>query len=360
MIPGKTLPKPVCRIWAASYMDSNTEIIEIRTEMAGHPDYIDALYHKEYPIGTSLADFLYVELKAFEQHLQQLNQHIEEINAGHDVDRHFAEIFDITMYWMHQSAIFAPLGAAIERLHLVYDRREKLASDEIARQMTYYTELQPRLRFLAEHFFEADSPVDMAVRYFKQQQEHGNEMYPQLTFGSVRFGVVSKGANGFFPYDNLLNTFFPSTREDERRDDFVDFIAETLNTSEPEDLVHFVLYQYICQNLRFRICKYCGRYFGIVGNPKSEYCDRLIDGSVKTCKETGSFRLYEKRKFENPAVREYKRSYKAHNARIRYGTMTREEFSAWSLQAREKRDLCVAGKLSLEDFVSWLDSDRQS
>ena len=31
------------------------------------------------------------------------------------------------------------------------------------------------------------------------------------------------------------------------------------------------------------------------------------------------------------------------------------------MQAREKRDLCVAGKLSLmEDFVSWLDSDKQS
>jgi hypothetical protein len=73
----------------------------------------------------------------------------------------------------------------------------------------------------------------------------------------------------------------------------------------------------------------------------------------------GSFRLYEKRTLENPTIKEYKRSYKAHNARIRYGTMTREEFSAWSLQAREKRDLCVAGKLSLEDFTAWLESDRQ-
>lgn len=55
---------------------------------------------------------------------------------------------------------------------------------------------------------------------------------------------------------------------------------------------------------------------------------------------------------------EYKRSYKAHNARIRYGLMTREQFNNWSREAREKRDLCVAGKLSLDEFIAWLDRDR--
>ncbi len=62
---------------------------------------------------------------------------------------------------------------------------------------------------------------------------------------------------------------------------------------------------------------------------------------------------------KNPATREFTRSYKAHNARIRYGLMTREEFDKWAAEAREKRDACVAGKLSLEDFVAWLDSDKQ-
>ena len=73
----------------------------------------------------------------------------------------------------------------------------------------------------------------------------------------------------------------------------------------------------------------------------------------------GSVRLYEKKIFSEPAIKEYKRSYKAHNARIRYGLMTREEFQAWSKEARQNRDRCVAGELSLEEFVAWLDSDRQ-
>ena len=39
--------------------------------------------------------------------------------------------------------------------------------------------------------------------------------------------------------------------------------------------------------------------------------------------------------------------------------MTREEFDRWAAEARAKRDACVAGKLPLEDFVAWLDSDKQ-
>ena len=62
---------------------------------------------------------------------------------------------------------------------------------------------------------------------------------------------------------------------------------------------------------------------------------------------------------KNPATREFTRSYKAHNARERYGTMTKAEFTAWSKDARAKRADCVAGKLSLEDFVAWLDSDKR-
>ena len=85
---------------------------------------------------------------------------------------------------------------------------------------------------------------------------------------------------------------------------------------------------------------------------------RLIAGSTKTCKEAGSLKLYEKKLYEDPAIKEYKRSYKAHNARIRYGLMTREQFKAWSVEARQKRDQCLAGKLSLDDFIAWLDRDR--
>lgn len=366
MVPRREMPAPNGRIWAACYMDSSTECFELRTEYKDAPGSIVTLYHKEYPIGTALTDFLYADLKEFPAHLKQLKQHLTEIKAGRDVVQHFCQIFDTAIFWLRSSAVFAPLAAAMQRQRLFFERGRKLGTEEIERLMAYYTQLQPKLLYLAEHFFEVDAPENMAERYFRQHGEPGKSgarewrNFLPLTYGTVSFGPAMKDANGFFPYDNLLDTLYPASPADEKRNDIQEFMADTLNTEQPEDFVQFVLAEYIRRDLRFRICKYCGRYFGITGNSRAEFCDRLIDGSTKTCKETGSFRLYEKRKMENPAVKEYKRSYKAHNARIRYGIMTREEFNAWSQEAREKRDLCVAGKLPLEDFVAWLDIDRQS
>ena len=37
-----------------------------------------------------------------------------------------------------------------------------------------------------------------------------------------------------------------------------------------------------------------------------------------------------------------------------------DKIAAEREKARRKRDDCVAGKLPLEEFVAWLDSDRQS
>ena len=96
-----------------------------------------------------------------------------------------------------------------------------------------------------------------------------------------------------------------------------------------------------------------------IGNITQDYCTRLMEGSEKTCRQMGAVVQYQSRQMKNPAAREFTRSYKAHNARVRYGTMSKAEFTAWSKTAREKRDACIAGKLPLEDFVAWLDSDKQ-
>ena len=124
------------------------------------------------------------------------------------------------------------------------------------------------------------------------------------------------------------------------------------------------LYNYLkayCLRLPLPIhkCKNCGRYFVVTGNITQDYCARLMEGSEKTCRQMGAVVQYQSRQMKNPATKEFTRSYKAHNARVRYGTMTKAEFTAWSKEARAKRADCIAGKLPLEEFVAWLDSDRQ-
>ena len=103
-----------------------------------------------------------------------------------------------------------------------------------------------------------------------------------------------------------------------------------------EELANFLIYSYLDMDLRMQKCKYCGRYFGVADNYRSEYCNRLIKNSTKTCKELGSVKLYEQKLMENPAVREYKRSYKSHNSRVRYGSMTKEEFFQMIDEAKQE------------------------
>ena len=136
-------------------------------------------------------------------------------------------------------------------------------------------------------------------------------------------------------------------------------LREVLYPNTVRDLYNYLKAYCLRLPLAIHKCKNCGRYFVVTGNITQDYCTRLMEGSEKTCRQMGAVVQYQSRQMKNPATREFTRSYKAHNARIRYGLMTREEFDKWAAEAREKRDACVAGKLPLEDFVAWLDSDKQ-
>ena len=350
MAVNQPIPEPFEKIWTVLYLDEDTECFEIRTMPESDDKHFSILYHKEYSTGTAIGDFLDTDLTIWDQLTPKLQEHIDQINQGRYLKKGFNTIFYCTLYWLDQSGFFAPFAAALQRLHLDYKAMRTLTLDECNAFMNYYKELQANLRDLVERVFNADEGEDAALRYFVQQQEYGFDIYPPFTFDSLAYLAMNKGVNGMFPYDEFL--------EEEVQKDFETIITTVLETEDAQAFSEFLLCRYLQENLHMRKCKYCGRYFAVHGRSKLEYCDRLIENSSKTCREMGSLRLYEKRKMEDPAIREYKRSYKTHNARIRYGLMTREEFTAWSVEARAKRDQCSAGELSLEEFVEWRNSDK--
>ncbi len=133
-------------------------------------------------------------------------------------------------------------------------------------------------------------------------------------------------------------------------------LAEVLYPETVTDLYCCMKSLYLRREVRFKPCKHCGRYFVVTGNGGAEYCNRLIPGSSRTCRQIGAVRIYLSRQLENPAVKLFTKFYKTHNARVRYGTLTHEQFAEWSKEARAKRDECVSGKLSLEDLREWLDN----
>ena len=350
MIPGKSHPRPYQRLWVGAYTDKKSEYFELRTaDKTGKFSY-SALWHKYAPLGSAIADFLYDDLKHLDNDLRTVKAHIDAYNAGKEREQALRGFFDLSKLWLSDNPLYVPLAAALERLEIDTANGNILNTDEIEHMMDEYRAWQPKLKTIAHCVLESEDNGDMRRAYLEKQGADADN-FPQLLYGKLHLEAVYSGGNIPYPYDDLLN--FGQFSEPTA------ITAEVLNTESVSDLICFLLCRYLEANLRFHACKFCGKLFGVTGNYKQEYCSRVIPGSEKTCKEMGSVRLYEKKIFSEPAIKEYKRSYKAHNARIRYGLMTREEFDKWAAEAREKRDACVAGKLSLEDFVAWLDSDKQ-
>lgn len=179
----------------------------------------------------------------------------------------------------------------------------------------------------------------------------------QLRFDEMRYGeLATEEVMLDAPaYDSAYQYSVETLRERRIRT----ALREVLYPNTLRDLYNYLKAYCLRLPLPIHKCKNCGRYFVVTGNITQDYCTRLMDGSEKTCRQMGAVVQYQSRQMKNPATKEFTRSYKAHNARVRYGTMTKAEFAAWSKEARAKREACIAGKLSLADFVAWLDSDKQ-
>ena len=127
------------------------------------------------------------------------------------------------------------------------------------------------------------------------------------------------------------------------------YVLETL-----EDLLKYEVYGMIQAEKRIKRCKNCGRYF-VIDKGNVEYCDRIAAGETKPCSEIGKSRTYEQKIAKGgTAMALYRKAYKTHFARIRSGTMTREEFDTWKNEATAKRQEVECGTLELEIYAAWL------
>ena len=130
--------------------------------------------------------------------------------------------------------------------------------------------------------------------------------------------------------------------------------TEVLYPNSIYDLIDFAVRECVKREVKLRVCKNCGRYFYFTGRISAEYCNRTVDDKGRTCKEIGAFRAWEKKRSGDDLFKLYRREYKKRFAWIKAGKISQEDFYAWSEQAREKKDACEAGTLSVEKFGQWL------
>lgn len=104
----------------------------------------------------------------------------------------------------------------------------------------------------------------------------------------------------------------------------------------------------------FKICERCGKRFCVFGKRKdSKFCDNIMDGETKTCKELGAYEKYKSKINNSPVLSVYKTAYTTHHGRYRTGKWTNEQFLEWVTLAKEMVDKVNARQITFEEFFIW-------
>ena len=130
--------------------------------------------------------------------------------------------------------------------------------------------------------------------------------------------------------------------------------AEVLHPTSLSDLVEFSLRECVKREQRMRICSYCGKYFAIPRRNTAEFCNLTVDENGHTCREVGAVKRWAEKKNSDELFKEYRREYKKRFNWIKAGKISPGAFYAWSATAKGKRDECVSGKITFDEFKEWL------
>jgi hypothetical protein len=131
-------------------------------------------------------------------------------------------------------------------------------------------------------------------------------------------------------------------------------LNEAYLLSNLHDYLQFELIKVILFDLPLLKCQNCGRVFIPRGRPDVKYCDKVAEGETLPCDAIGALRVYQHKVAMNPIFSAFNKAYKRMNSRVKYKTITQQEFYEWSEKARAMRDKCVNSEISLDELNEWL------
>ena len=121
------------------------------------------------------------------------------------------------------------------------------------------------------------------------------------------------------------------------------------------DILEIEFMKMLEENIRFRKCKRCGKYFIMKGNYDTNYCDRIEPGTTRTCKDLAAQENYKKKTEGNEAIALYQKFYKRYAARVKVRQIKEPDFKKWKYEAIVKRDSCTDGIISVAEYKEWLE-----
>ena len=132
-------------------------------------------------------------------------------------------------------------------------------------------------------------------------------------------------------------------------------LTQRYRFSSTEEMLELELSKMLENDIRFRKCKRCGKYFIMKGNYDTRYCDKIADGETRSCQELAAQENYKKKMAEDEALPIYSKYYKRYAARVKVRQIKEADFKKWRYEALVKRDECSAGTITPEEYIDWLE-----
>ena len=134
------------------------------------------------------------------------------------------------------------------------------------------------------------------------------------------------------------------------------FLNIGYKVSTVEEMLELEFTKMLEQDVRFRKCKRCGKYFIMKGNYDTKYCSRIAEGETRSCQELAAIDNYKAKIADDKAIPIYNRYYKRYAARVKVRQIKEEDFKKWKYQAMDKRNQCSDGKITPEEYIEWMEA----
>ena len=134
------------------------------------------------------------------------------------------------------------------------------------------------------------------------------------------------------------------------------FMSLAYEARTVQDMLELEFTKMLEQDIRFRKCKRCGRYFIMKGKYDTNYCERIAEGETRTCQQLASAEKYKASIADKMAIPIYNKYYKRYAARVKVRQIKEEDFRKWKYKAIQKRDQCSDGLISVEELTEWMEA----
>ena len=145
-----------------------------------------------------------------------------------------------------------------------------------------------------------------------------------------------------------------------------DDIIEVLSPTNLEDILLFVLFKINQMTMNKKLwvirCKRCHRIFANLKQGRNVvYCD-YKDIFGKSCREIVAERVdgWMKSDYDRKIQKIFVKYYNEQQRKRKRKQVTTEQVAIWSKKARAIRDQCQKGEIIEEDFIKWLDENKEN